>query len=56
MWSTRRLNDMGCLPLVCYALGAHAAGYPRSWRPTTRDTSPGAIPEPRPAGGTCGCS
>jgi hypothetical protein len=42
----------GPLPLVCYAFGADVAGYPRPRGPTTQVPSPGAIPEPRPAGGT----
>jgi hypothetical protein len=41
MWSTRWLNDMDPLPLVGYASGVDATGYPRSWRPTTFRTGLG---------------
>jgi hypothetical protein len=53
MWSTQRLNDMDPLPLVGYAFGADAAGYPL---PLVTHRSLGPIrwpvPEWRPAGGT----
>jgi hypothetical protein len=51
MWSTRRLNDMDPLPLVSYASGADATGYPRPGDPITIQGQSWAIPERRPAGG-----
>jgi hypothetical protein len=49
-----RLNEMDPCPRVCYAFGADATGYPRTWCPPFSDSALGPSRSQGPAGGVGG--